>query len=382
MMEQTIREILNDKPNKIIISNPKVKQQKFRKIVIRPVVIKNVLMYQCEKFTQQQVFHVNIEENALIATISTFMNDFKQCDVFNEKEVIMLKISKKGKIFISRSKAVPMPIKNESSHNRKKQYLIPEGVCIEPLVDLGVFTKEGKIVSSMYDKYKQINRFIEMIDDCINEDMKSLNIIDFGCGKSYLTFILYYYLVYMKKIKVHMIGLDLKTDVIAKCNKIADKYGYEDLHFEVGDIHGYQCNMPVDMVISLHACDTATDYALYNAIKWNAKMIFSVPCCQHELNGQIQSEKLSLVTRYGLLKERSAALMSDMIRAGLLESESYKVQVLEFIDMMHSPKNILLRCVKSNTISEKKKQEALKEVEALMETFMLQPTLYRLLRNG
>lgn len=382
MMEQTIREILNDKPNKIIISNPKVKQQKFRKIVIRPVVIKNVLMYQCEKFTQQQVFHVNIEENALIATISTFMNDFKQCDVFNEKEVIMLKISKKGKIFISRSKAVPMPIKNESSHNRKKQYLISEGVCIEPLVDLGVFTKEGKIVSSMYDKYKQINRFIEMIDDCINEDMKSLNIIDFGCGKSYLTFILYYYLVYMKKIKVHMIGLDLKTDVIAKCNKIADKYGYEDLHFEVGDIHGYQCNMPVDMVISLHACDTATDYALYNAIKWNAKMIFSVPCCQHELNGQIQSEKLSLVTRYGLLKERSAALMSDMIRAGLLESESYKVQVLEFIDMMHSPKNILLRCVKSNTISEKKKQEALKEVEALMETFMLQPTLYRLLRNG
>ena len=252
---------------------------------------------------------------------------------------------------------------------------------IPALVDLGVFTKDGKVVKSKYDKYKQINKFIELIDHEIRKnDYKELTILDFGCGKSYLTFVLYYYFVEIKKINVKMIGLDLKEDVIKKCNEIAKRYNYENLHFELGDINGYKYNNKVDMVITLHACDTATDYALYNAIKWNTKMIFSVPCCQHELNAQMNSEDLSILTNYGIIQERVAALMTDAIRANLLESLGYKTQLLEFIDIAHSPKNILVRAVKSN-ISKEKREKALKEVDNLVKEFNFDQTLYRLLKE-
>ncbi len=379
-MKVVLEEIIHNNIDKVILSNPKSKESQYKKIVIRKIMLKEEIYYQFEMFTQTQAFHENVTERDCLHKLEIYLTEmFKQCDAYTEVKNYVIKISKKGKMMVS-SKQVSAPkVLEVKDHNKKKKYILEEGSYIAPLYDLNIFTKEGKIVQSMYDKYKQINRFIEMIDDCITPDMTKLNIIDFGCGKSYLTFILYYYLVEIKKIEVRMIGLDLKEEVIKNCNAIAEKYGYENLAFEVGDINGYQCDFDVDMVISLHACDTATDHALYNAITWNAKIIFSVPCCQHEVNAQIQSDEFSILTKYGLLKERLSSIMTDEIRANLLETQSYKVQVLEFIDIAHSPKNILLRCTKSDKITESKKEKAKQEVETLLQQFGFNHTLYDLL---
>lgn len=253
-------------------------------------------------------------------------------------------------------------------------------MTIPPLVDMGVFTQEGKVVKSMYDKFKQINRFVEMVDDILKDYKgEEINIIDFGCGKSYLTFIIYYYLVELKGKRANILGLDLKKDVIEKCNKTAKKYGYDNLRFELGDINGYKTDMRVDMVVTLHACDAATDYALYNAVNWGATYILSVPCCQHELNKDIASDTLSAMMKYGIIKERTAALATDALRGTMLEYRGYKTQLLKFVDLAHSPKNILIRAVKSN-VSKEKKNRSLKEATDMCQFFGAEPTIFKLLQ--
>ncbi|KGJ48938.1 class I SAM-dependent methyltransferase [Paraclostridium dentum] len=376
-----IKEITNEKLLKVVISNKLNKDVKYNKINIELKEKNNKEYYQIEKYTDKQVFHENIELEMIETKLfeMTF-ESYKQVAAWSENTNYDLKISKKGKVFLGKKKSSNENLVNKS-HNREKNYILKEGMLIQPLIDLGVFTKEGKVVKSKYDKYKQINRFIEIIDDEIKKnDYKELTILDFGCGKSYLTFVLYYYFVEIKKINVKMIGLDLKADVIKKCNDIAQKYNYENLKFELGDINGYKYTDNVDMVITLHACDTATDYALYNAVKWNTKMIFSVPCCQHEFNEQINSDEFSILTKYGIIKERVSALMTDAVRGNLLEALGYKTQILEFIDIAHSPKNILIRASKGS-ISQEKKERAMKEVDNLIKEFNLNPTLLKLLKD-
>lgn len=380
-LKRTLEEVFKSEIIKIVISNKVKKDEKYNKIAINLKENNKNKFYQIEKFTDKQVFHENIKINEISDKVGELIfGNYKQMTAWSNNEIFDLKISKKGKIFLGKKKNDNSKIITKG-HNKEKNYILKEGMIIEPLIDLGVFTKEGKVVNSKYDKYKQINRFIEIIDDEIKKnDYKELTILDFGCGKSYLTFVLYYYFVKIKNINVKMIGLDLKEDVIKKCNEIAKRYNYDNLHFELGDINGFKYNNKVDMVITLHACDTATDYALYNAIKWNSKMIFSVPCCQHEFNAQMKAEELSILTKYGIVQERVAALMTDSVRANLLECAGYKTQLLEFIDIAHSPKNILIRASKAN-ISKEKKEKSLVEVQNLMNTFSFEPTLYNLLSN-
>ena len=377
-IEEAVKELIGLSPVKIIISNAITKTQEIKKIQIE----KKEKYYQIAKFTEKQVFHKNVDEKEMERVCVVSLNEnFLQLNAWAVSSEAQIKLTRKRKVFYDVKKADNKRMAEEvKTNNRKKNYILEEGRVIEPLTDMGIFTKEGKIVNSMYDKYKQINRFIEIIDDELKKKIIThLNIIDFGCGKSYLTFIVYYYLTAIKKIKVNMIGLDLKEDVIKKCNKAAEKYGYENLSFELGDINGYNAPFKVDMVITLHACDMATDFALYNAINWGANYIFSVPCCQHELNSQIKSEKFSLMTRYGIIKERFSALATDAIRGNLLEYMGYNVNLLEFVDLSHTPKNILIRAVKNPDKKEDVKKKAMDEVRKIMEEYGLSQALYRMI---
>ncbi len=370
--------ILNDSPLKLVISKPASKDQPYQKITIE----QKGCYYQIAKYTKKQVFHENVAAEQLYEKCADYLEtSFRQMNAWSKDKEYSVSVSKKKKVlFRAKTSKTPCDLPWQPAHNRVKNYILPEGRVIPPLVDMGIFTAQGKVVRSMYDKYRQINRFIELIDDVIKKESNThLNIIDFGCGKSYLTFILYYYLTEIRNLSVDIIGLDLKEDVIRKCQATADKYGYDHLRFELGDINGFSCPFDVDMVITLHACDTATDYALYNAVAWNARMIFSVPCCQHELNKQIDTDRFSLFTRYGIVSERFCALMTDAIRANLLEYSGYNAQLLEFIDFAHTPKNILIRAVQNPGKSLSARQNALEEARRVMDEFHVNPTLYRLL---
>ena len=360
------------------ISGPR-KKEGIRKVKVRPLEKKGDLYFQFESFTKTQAFHENLAPEAAEEKAALYMEEFRQMQIETVSEDITILVSKKGKVTVQRKKKKEAAQKAELSHDRKKRYILEEGIPVPFLKDLGVMTEEGRIIRSKSDKFRQINRFLEFIEDILPQldQGRELTILDFGCGKSYLTFAMYYYLHELKEYDIRIIGLDLKKDVIRHCRDLAEKYGYEKLTFLEGDIADYDGVDRVDMVVTLHACDTATDYALAKAIGWNAKVILSVPCCQHELNGQMKNEILSPITDYGLLKERFAALATDGLRAKYLEREGYATQVLEFIDMEHTPKNILLRGVKTDNRNEKVDLE----IEKFERALGVRPTLGKLLKE-
>ena len=362
------------------------------KISVRPVEIKGSLLFQTSEYVNNKVIHHNrAKDEAIECLIRWMTKDFKQCQIETTENIITVLVSKKGKVTISKKKRPTALACGDISHNRSKNYLLPADRKVDFLVDLGVMTKEGKIVNSKYDKFRQINRFLEFINDILPEldkldKNKEITIIDFGCGKSYLTFAMYYFLKILKGYNIRIIGLDLKEDVIEHCNGLAKKYGYDRLNFEKGDIADFTGTDHADMVVTLHACDTATDYALEKAVKWGAKVIMSVPCCQHEINAQIMNEELMPVLKYGILKERLSAIITDAIRAEILESNGYSTQILEFIDMEHTPKNLLIRAVKTGEKKavgaengKKGKEKKAAGYKKLIEDLNINPTLEDLL---
>ena len=347
------------------------------KIKIRPIRLKGQICYQASATEGQKVLHKNYGRTELIEYVEKELaENFRQFQAQGAVTDGVVLVSKKGKMTIKQKHHEQKEKVQIQAHNRVKQYILKEGVPVPFLIDLGVMNEQGKIIHARYDKFRQINRFLEFIEDILprlSRD-REITILDFGCGKSYLTFAMYYYLKKLKGYDVHIIGLDLKEDMIRKCNGLAEKYGYEKLHFLCGDIAEYEGVQKVDMVVTLHACDKATDYALAKAVEWDAQVILSVPCCQHELNDQIQNKLLSPVLKYGLLKERMSALLTDGIRAELLESKGYSTQILEFIDMEHTPKNLLIRAVKTGR---PRSGEALKEMtDAIHGHLTLEKLLY------
>ena len=383
-LQSLFTDCLNETLIRVILSNPSSKDGVI-KICARPMLKNKSLLFQIEEYTKTQVFHKNLTAGdagsyltgKLSSDTSSQTASFKNALVETKSFTANVLVSKKGTITIKKKvNASAKQPKISLSHNRKKKYILEEGIPVPFLIDLGVMTQNGSIVNAHYDKFRQINRFLEYIEDILPSlpTSRELRILDFGCGKSYLTFAIYYYLKVLKGYPVRITGLDLKEDVIRHCNELAVKYGYDKLEFLCGDIAYYDGCSQVDMVVTLHACDTATDYALAKAVGWGAKVILSVPCCQHELNKQMKNDLLSPVLHYGILKERMAALMTDGLRAQILEANGYRTQILEFIDMAHTPKNLLIRAVYNGHCADNKAQ-----INELLAAFDINPTLYRLL---
>ena len=389
-IKQALDLFLNESLERILMSNP-TDSGKISRSRIRPLLMKGRLVFQAEEQAGKQAFHRNLDRDEAADYVTGLLDgSFRQAEIASGLGKALILVSRKGKVTV-KVKQNPRPARILSagnpasreperavllSHNRKKHYILEEGIPVPFLVDLGVMTKEGRVVNSRYDKYRQINRFLEFIEDILpnlDQDRES-TIIDFGCGKSYLTFAMYYYLKELKGYPVRIVGLDLKEDVIEHCSRLGRQYGYEGLSFCHGDIASFEGVEKVDMVVTLHACDLATDYALEKAVNWGARVILSVPCCQHELNGQMENSLLRPVLQYGLIKERMAALYTDAIRAQVLEYRGYRTQILEFIDMEHTPKNILIRAVRQG----RKRDNGLR-IRELAEFLHVRPTVVELL---
>jgi SAM-dependent methyltransferase len=435
---QELRDLLelmvNEDLEQIVLSDT-VSSEIGTKVKIRPVLLKDGLYFQFSKYSGKQIFHTNLRKAETIDRIDSYLSGwFRQAQLRSSQYSAIVLVSKKGRQSIKkrliRQEGQDREGQNQDrqeherlyqeeytiegkdhewqnqerhdrnrqsqdtqnqnriaslSHNRIKHYILEDGVPVNFLVDLGVQTPQGKVVKAKYDKFRQINRYLEFVRD-IREELpkdRTIRIMDFGCGKSYLTFALYHYLHELCGLDVDITGLDLKEDVIRKCQELADRYQYAGLHFEKGDIGSCKTNDSIDMVVSLHACDTATDYALEKAVKLGAKVIFAVPCCQKELNRQMHAGVLEPILKFGILRERFAALLTDGLRAGLLEEQGYQVQVLEFIQMEHTPKNLLIRGIKKDGMQYGRRMaEYEKQVESIMELFQVSPTLKRLIHDN
>ncbi len=372
-----VREVIAAGAHRIVLSGPVSSSSKYRKVTLSLYE----RGYLCESLTKTQAFHSTVPQNEAEAFITGTFEEYTQFNAWNEDTEFSARLTKNGRLLTGKRACASVP-QRETGHNRGKNYILEENRIVPPLVDMGVITPSGTVVKSMYDKFKQINRFLEMIDDAIEgKYAERLEIIDFGCGKSYLTFIVYYYFTEIKKIPVKMTGIDLKKDVIDFCNNLSRKYGYGGLSFETGDISRFDCEgKRADMVISLHACDTATDHAISNAVRLNSSYILAVPCCQHEIAGQISFDSIPVLGGYGIIKERVSALLTDAVRGNLLTACGYKTQLMEFVDLCHTPKNILIRAQKAN-ISRDSRQNALRAVKDACGAFGIDPALYRLLRE-
>lgn len=407
-IRQLLQAVLNIDFIRAVISNPRGKEGIIR-VKVRPLEKKGKLLFQFESFTEKQAFHRNLEKEEAQEQFLAYAEQFRQMQIETVEEEYTVLISKKGKVTVRKKRRKEKAQAADLAHNRKKHYILEEGTVVPFLKDLGVMTEDGKIVRTKTDKFRQINRFLEFVEDILPglDRGRELTILDFGCGKSYLTFAMYYYLHELKGYDIRIIGLDLKQDVISHCQQLAERYGYGKLTFLVGDIADYDGVDRVDMVVTLHACDTATDYALAKAVGWDAKVILSVPCCQHELNTQLGGERgceerrmsgektmcsespawetLAPVLDYGLLRERFAALVTDGLRAKYLERAGYETQVLEFIDMEHTPKNILLRAVKkgkgNSDANDRKKGKTAEEINKCEQFLQADLTLGRLLSH-
>lgn len=379
------QQVLNKELIQIILSNTRDAGRAV-KVKVRPVLIKGKLFFQETLYRGTQVFHSNFTETELLERLDEYMDNlFRQVQVSCETEDIVILVSKKGTVTVKRKKknaasdsGVRLSVGRDLAHNRTKQYILREGEPVDFLVGLGVQTPDGRVSKAYYDKFRQINRYLEFIEDILDKlpADRTIRIIDFGCGKSYLTFAMYYYLHQLKNRDIRVTGLDLKEDVIRNCSDLAQKLHYDKLDFEVGDIQSYTGADKVDMVVSLHACDKATDYALEKAVKWGAEVIMAVPCCQHELNGQIRCGILEPVLKYGVIKERMAALITDALRADILEQNGYDTQILEFIDMEHTPKNLLIRAVKAGGMRPRRKNSSIEEITEFLQ---VKPALKELL---
>ena len=370
---------ISDKLIDMVISGQKNKSEdKAVKVRIRPVILKNEIEYQVSEFVGRKVLHSNHSAADVKKKIIDYMTeDFKQAQINMTDAAATILSSKSKTLTCKYKKAGQLKVQRDLSHNRTKKYIIQEGKPVAFMIDLGVMGQDGKIIRTRYDKFRQINRFLEYIEDILPklDKERELTIIDFGCGKSYLTFAMYYYLKELKGYNIRIIGLDLKADVIEHCNELRTRYGYDKLDFYVGDIATYKDVDKVDMVVTLHACDIATDYALAKAVKWGAEVILSVPCCQHEANRTIKSDILSPVMDYGILKERMAAIVTYAARAKLLTANGYDTQILEFIDMEHTPKNLLIRAVKGG----KEDISAREKTKDMLEALNLELTIDKLI---